>query len=87
MVQDLDFDWTQAELVIDPVQAVVVYPAQNGVVIRQQKSLARDRDEVVRIPQHAIYQLIRRLQILQHASFVNAEANGTAEFEEILAAE
>ena len=87
MAQDLDFDWTEAELVIHPVQAVVVYPGLNGVVIRQQKTLTRDRDEVVRIPQHAIYQLIRRLQVLQHASFVNAEDNGTAEFVDILAAE
>lgn len=87
MAQDFEFDWSEAELVVLPVQAVVVYPAQNGVVIRQQKARERDRDDVVSVPHHALYRLIRRLQILQNADFVNADDTGNAELVEILAAE
>lgn len=87
MAQDVEFDWSEAELVVLPVQAVVVYPAQNGVVIRQQKARERDRDDVVNVPHHALYRLIRRLQILQNADFVNADDTGNAELVEILAAE
>lgn len=87
MARDLEFDWTTAELVVQPVQAVVVYPFQNGVVIRQQKASDRDRDEVVSVPHHALYRLILKLQELQNADFINAEDMGTAELVEILAAE
>lgn len=87
MTRDLEFDWAEAELVVQPVQAVVVYPAQNGVVIRQQKARERDRDDVVSVPHHALYRLIRRLQSLQNADFVNAEDIGATELVEILAAE
>lgn len=87
MTRDLEFDWAEAELVVQPVQAVVVYPAQNGVVIRQQKARERDRDDVVSVPHYALYRLIRRLQSLQNADFVNAEDIGATELVEILAAE
>ncbi len=87
MTRDLEFDWAEAELVVQPVQAVVVYPAQNGVVIRHQKARERDRDDVVSVPHHALYRLIRRLQSLQNADFVNAEDIGATELVEILAAE
>lgn len=87
MARDLEFDWTVAELVVQPVQAVVAYPVQNGVVIRQQKALDRDRDEVVNVPHHALYRLITRLQELQNADLINAEDIGNAELVEILAAE
>ena len=87
MAQDFEFDWSEVELVVLPVQAVVVYPAQNGVVIRQQKARERDRDDVVNVPHHALYRLIRRLQMLQNADFINAEDTGNAELVEILAAE
>ena len=69
------------------MQAVVVYPTENGVAIRQQKALERNRDDVISVPYHALYRLIRRLQVLQNADFVNAEDNGNAELVEILAAE
>ena len=87
MGRDLEFDWTVAELVVQPVQAVVVYPAQNGVVIRQQKASDRDRDEVINVPNHALYRLILRLQELQNADFIDADEIETAELVEILAAE
>lgn len=87
MARDLEFDWTVAELVVQPVQAVVAYPVQNGVVIRQQKALDRDRDEVVNVPHHVLYRLITRLQELQNADLINAEDIGNAELVEILAAE
>lgn len=87
MARDLEYDWKEAELVVQPVQAVVVYPSQNGVVIRQQKAPDRDRDDVVSVPHYALYRLIRRLQVLQNADFINAEDFGAAEIEEILAAE
>ncbi len=87
MTRDLEFDWAEAELVVQPVQAVVVYPAQNGVVIRQQKARERDRDDVVSVPHYALYRLIRRLQSLQNADFVNGEDIGATELVEILAAE
>ena len=87
MARDLEFDWTDAELVVHPVRAVVVYPAQNGVVIRHQRSTERDRDDVISVPHHSLYRLIRKLQMFQNADFVNAEEVGTAELVEILAAE
>lgn len=87
MGRDLEFDWTAAELVVQPVQAVVVYPAQNGVVIRQQKALDRDRDEVINVPHHALYRLILRLQELQNSDFIDADEIESAELVEILAAE
>ena len=83
----LEFNWSEADLVVHPVQAVVVYPAQNGVVIRQQKSADRDRDDMITIPHHGIDRLIRRLQMLQNSSIISAEEIETAELVEIFPAE
>ncbi len=87
MARILEFNWTEADLVVQPVQAVAVYPAQNGVIIRQQKSSERDRDDVVNLPHHAIAMLIRRLQMLQNTSVINAEEIENTELAEIFAAE
>lgn len=87
MARVVEFNWTEADLVVQPVQAVVVYPAQNGVVIRQQKASERERDDVVNVPHHSIDRLIRRLQMLQNTSVINANEIETAELVEIFAAE
>jgi hypothetical protein len=86
MARVLEFNWTEADLVVQPVQAVVVYPAQNGVVIRQQKTPERDCDDVVNVPHHALDRLIRRLQMLQNANIINAEDVDTAGLVEIFPA-
>lgn len=87
MARILEFNWTEADLVVQPVQAVAVYPAQNGVIIRQQKSSERDHDDVVNLPHHAIAMVIRRLQMLQNTSVINADEIENAELAEIFAAE
>jgi hypothetical protein len=87
MARVVEFNWTEADLVVQPVQAVVVYPAQNGVVIRQQKASERERDDVVSVPHHSIDRLIRRLQMLQNTSVINANEIENAELVEIFAAE
>ena len=60
MARNMEFNWTEADLVVHPVQAVTAYPTQHGVVIRQQKQNDRDRDDAVMIPHYSIDLLIRR---------------------------
>ena len=87
MTRVLEFNWTEADLVVQPVQAVVVYPLHNGIVIRQQKSTERDRDDMVNVPYHALNRLIRRLQVLQNVDIVSDEDIPAAEFVEIFPTE
>ena len=88
MARGLEFDWSEADLVVHPVQAVAAYPTRQGVLIRQQKGLERgDRDEVVMIPHHAVCMLIQRLQHLQNTSVIGVEAVANSELVEIFAAE
>ncbi len=87
MTRVLEFDWTEADVVVEPVQAVVVYPLQDGIVIRQKKSTERERDDMVNIPYYALNRLIRRLQLLQNAEIVSDEDIPAAEFVEIFQAE
>jgi hypothetical protein len=87
MARVVEFNWSEADLVVQPVQAVAVYPAQNGVVIRQQKASERDRDDVVNLPHHAVAMLIRRLQMLQNTSVINVDEIANEELAEIFAAE
>ncbi|MGB5078115.1 MAG: hypothetical protein WBO17_11600 [Sphingorhabdus sp.] len=82
-----EFNWAEADLVVHPVQAVVAYPGQNGVVIRQQRASERDRDDVITIPHHAINRFIRQLQLLENSTVINAEEFESNELVEILAAE
>ena len=87
MARTTDFNWEEADLVIHPVQAVVAYSGQSGVVIRQQRSSDRDRDDVINIPHHAIDRLVHRLQLLQNASVISMEEIESSELVEIFAAE
>lgn len=87
MARNLEFNWTEADLVVHPVQAVTAYPTQHGVVIRQQKQHDRDRDDAVMIPHYSIDLLIRRLQYLQNTSVISVERSADSELAEILAAE
>ncbi|KTE19015.1 hypothetical protein ATE67_15840 [Sphingopyxis sp. H050] len=83
----MEFNWTEADLVVHPVQAVTAYPTQHGVVIRQQKQNDRDRDDAVMIPHYSIDLLIRRLQYLQNTSVISVERAADSELADILAAE
>ena len=87
MARGLEFNWSEADLVVHPVQAITAYPTQHGVAIRQQKQSDRDRDEVVTVPHHSINLLIRRLQQLQNTSVINVDEMGNSELVEIFAAE
>jgi hypothetical protein len=87
MARVVEFNWTEADLIVHPVQAVAVYPAQNGVVIRQQKASERERDDAITVPHHSLDRLIRRLQMLQNTSVINAEEIETAELVEIFSGE
>ncbi|WP_156417066.1 hypothetical protein [Sphingopyxis sp. H050] len=87
MARNMEFNWTEADLVVHPVQAVTAYPTQHGVVIRQQKQNDRDRDDAVMIPHYSIDLLIRRLQYLQNTSVISVERAADSELADILAAE
>ena len=87
MARNMEFNWTEADLVVHPVQAVTAYPTQHGVVIRQQKQNDRDRDDAVMIPHYSIDLLIRRLQYLQNSSVISVERAADSELADILAAE
>jgi hypothetical protein len=88
MARGLEFNWSEADLVVHPVQAVAAYPTQQGVVIRQQKRTERgDRDDVIMIPHHAVTMLIRRLQHLQNTSVISVDDVANSELAEIFAAE
>ena len=73
MARGMEFNLSDADLVVHPVQAVTAYPTQQCVVIRQQRKSDRDRDEVIMIPHHAVNMLIRRLQHLQNTSVICVE--------------
>ncbi len=87
MARGLEFNWSDADLVVHPVQAVTAYPTHQGVVIRQQRKSERDRDEVIMVPHHAVNMLIRRLQHLQNTSVISVEEVANSELAEIFAAE
>lgn len=87
MARNMEFNWTEADLVVHPVQAVTAYPTQHGVVIRQHKQNDRDRDDAVMIPHYSIDLLIRRLQYLQNTSVISVERAADSELADILAAE
>ena len=87
MARGLEFNWSDADLVVHPVQAVTAYPTHQGVVIRQQRKSERDRDEMITVPHHAVTMLIRRLQHLQNTSVINVDEMGNSELVEIFAAE
>jgi hypothetical protein len=87
MARGVEFNWSEADMVVHPVQAVAAYPTQQGVIIRQQKKSERDRDEVIIIPHHAVSMLIRRLQHLQNTSVISVDDVANSELAEIFAAE
>lgn len=87
MARGMEFNWSEVDLVVHPVQAVAAYPTHQGVVIRQQKKSERDRDEVIMVPHHAVTMLIRRLQHLQNTSVMSVEEVANSELAEIFAAE
>ncbi|WP_422060502.1 hypothetical protein [Sphingopyxis sp.] len=87
MARGLEFNWSEADLVVHPVQAITAYPTQHGVVIRQQKRTDRDRDDAIMIPHYSIDLLIQRLRYLQNTSVINVEHVANSELSEILAAE
>ena len=87
MARVLEFNWSEADLVVHPVQAIAAYLTPQGVVLRQQKKSERDRDEVLTIPHHSINLLIRRLQQLQNTSVISVDEVGNSELVEIFAAE
>ncbi|MBN8842147.1 MAG: hypothetical protein J0H88_02775 [Sphingomonadales bacterium] len=87
MARVLEFNWSEADLVVHPVQAITAYSTPNGVVLRQQKRSDRDQDDVVTVPHHSITLLIRRLQQLQNTSVISVDDMDNSELVEIYAAE
>jgi hypothetical protein len=87
MARVIDFNWAEADVVVHPVQAVAVYPGQAGVIIRQQKSSDRDRDDLVAIPYHSLGLFISRLQAIHFNSTIESIPDNESELIDVYAAE
>ena len=87
MARGLEFNWSEADLVVHPVQAIAAYSTPQGLILRQQRRSERERDDVITIPHHAVNLLIRRLQQFQNTSVISMEEVGNSELVEIFAAE
>jgi hypothetical protein len=87
MARVIEFNWAEADVVVHPVQAVAVYPGQAGVIIRQQKGLDRDRDDVVTIPHHSLEYFISRLQAIHFSSTIESIPDNESELIDVYAAE
>lgn len=85
MARVIEFNWVEADIVVHPVQAVAVYPGQAGVIIRQQKALDRDRDDLISIPHHALGVFISRLQAIHYGNTIEAVPDASSELIDVYA--
>jgi hypothetical protein len=85
MARVIEFNWAEADIVVHPVQAVAVYPGQAGVIIRQQKSSERDRDDLITIPHHALGLFIGRLQSIHYGNTIEAVPDTSSELIDVYA--
>lgn len=87
MARVIEFNWAEADIVVHPVQAVAVYPGQAGVIIRQQKSSDRDRDDLITIPHHALGLFISRLQSIHFGNTIDQLPDNASELIDVYAVE
>jgi hypothetical protein len=87
MPRVIEFNWAEADVIVHPVQAVAVYPGQAGVIIRQQKSSERERDDLISIPHHSLGLFISRLQAIHFGNTIEQMPEDDGELIDVYAAE